>query len=259
MIPTSLSGLRVLVTRPEAQAQSIIEALKQQGANTWHFPLVQIAPINSPSSSKLHDRLPYYDIAIFISPTAVSYFANALGKSLALPKTLKIACIGSGSAREFNRNFARVADILPAESDIQDTEALLKNTQLTEKSIQNKNVLIIRGKGGREKLATELRQRKANVDYLELYQRLKPSADPSPLLQSIAAHQLNVIIIYSSEALHNLMELVAEPLRHELLKIPLVTIHPRQVKTAETYGFAHIYLSQGATVENMINTLKTIN
>lgn len=258
-MPTSLSGLRVLVTRPEAQAQSILEALKQQGANAWHFPLVKIAPIEPPASPHLLDYLSHYDVAIFISPTAVNRLAEVLAEPRLLPKTLNLACIGNGSARELKRNFAREADILPDVAATQDSESLLKSTQLTEKSIQNKNILIIRGKGGREKLATVLRQRNAKVDYLELYQRVKPTADPAPLLQSIAAHDLNAIIIYSSEALHNLMQLVTEPLSPKLLDIPLLTIHPRQAETAASYGFAHIYLSQGAAVENIIQTLKSIN
>jgi len=258
-MPTSLKDLRVLVTRPEGQAQTIIETLKQQGANVWHFPLVKISPIISLPASNLQDHLSRYDLLIFISPTAVRCFADTLGDSSALPARLTVACIGSGSAREFSRIFSRTPDIFPPEAAIQDSEALLACPQLTQSSIKNKHILIIRGKGGREKLATVLQQRQAKIDYLEVYQRLTPTADVSPLLQSIAEQQLDVIIIYSSEALHNLMQLVTEPYTQQLLAIPLVTIHPRQSQVAKGYGFSHIYPAQGAAVENIMTTLKTIN
>jgi len=258
-MPTSLSGLRVLVTRPTAQAQEILKALHQHSVKAWHFPLIDIIPLKTPLATKLRNKISQYNLTIFISPNAVYYLAKALGEPHNLPENLKLACIGQGSAQELIKIFGRSADILPAESGKQDSEALLENPQLAEIYTQNQRILIVRGLGGREHLATVLRQRKAKVDYLEVYQRIKPASEPAKLNQSIAEHQLDVILLTSAEALDNLLVLVKAQYKTSLFHIPLVVIHHRQLIKAEDCGFLHVYLSRGADPNSVIETLKSIN
>lgn len=258
-MPNSLAGKRVLVTRPKAQAQAILDALSQQGAEAWHFPLIDIAPISTAKPAELQQDLSNHDLAIFISPNAVSYLAKALGEHAKLPESLRLAAIGRGTAQELSRLFERTADILPAQAHKQDSEALLENPQLAKHRIENQRIVIIRGQGGREHLAGILRQRKATVDYLEVYQRLKPATDPRQLNQSIASQQLDAILITSREALANLLQLVEEQYRAQLQRIPLLVIHPRQVEEAEARGFSRVYLCRNTDTDMLVDMLKNIN
>ena len=63
--------------------------------------------------------------------------------------------------------------IAPAQG--MNTEALLKLPELHQ--IDGQRFLILRGVGGRETLATQLRARGAHVDYAECYRRVEPILD----------------------------------------------------------------------------------
>lgn len=102
-------------------------------------------------------------------------------------------------------------------------------------NLSGKHILIIRGVGGREMLAEQLRQRGASVDYADVYQRMPASVSPSLLKQHHENRQLDIIAITSSEGLLNLLVLLEHP---EWIKtIPLLVGSVRMAETARQAGF----------------------
>ena len=73
MNEATLSGFRVLVTRPEHQADEIVAAIEDAGGEAIQFPVIDIEPHESADVSRCLETLPTADITIFISTNAVMY------------------------------------------------------------------------------------------------------------------------------------------------------------------------------------------
>jgi uroporphyrinogen-III synthase len=117
--------------------------------------------------------------------------------------------------------------------------------------------LIVRGAGGRDLLADNLRERGARGDYLEVYKRVMPVADNSGLIGEYLRHKaLAAILIYSGDALRNLLQMLAkEDIKKNLLNTPLLVISQRVQELAKKIGFKNIIIADQASDAAMINAL----
>ena len=69
-----LSGVRVLVTRPAAQAQSLAQRIEQAGGEAIRFPTLEIAAACDVAAlERVLTDIARFDLAIFISPNAVAH------------------------------------------------------------------------------------------------------------------------------------------------------------------------------------------
>lgn len=252
MPTTELSGLTVLVTRPEHQAASLCRLIEQAGGQALRLPLLTIHDTsNLPAVTERLARLGDYDLAIFISPNAVRYGVAAIHRAGGgLPAGLKLATVGQGSARQLLESLGRGPDLVPSHQF--DSEGLLALEALQR--LDGKRVLILRGNGGRELLADTLRQRGAQVDYLELYRRAAPAvlvAGDDRLAKA------DIIIVTSSEGLNNLLTLLPEGERQGLLATPLLLVSARTAEEAQHLGFHGGWvLSAQASDEAIVEALK---
>ena len=251
---TDLRGLRVLVTRPAAQAVSLVSALQQAGARPRLFPLLEIDAVSSLPLNQQLQRLAQFDIAIFISPNAVNFGLDALqAQQLALPAGLQLATVGRGSARALLARTGRNADICPQAGF--DSEALLMHPALQQ--ITGKQVLIFRGQGGRETLAEGLRQRGAQVHYAEVYRRRCPQHGTASLNEAIANAQLDLVLITSNQALACLLTLVEPAWQAQLRQLPVLVVHPRQAAQVAQYGFNQpALLAASASDDDIMSALR---
>lgn len=68
----TLAGQRIAITRPAAQAASLLERIQALGGEATPLPLLEITPPAAPiSSDALKRQCQAADLIIFISPTAV--------------------------------------------------------------------------------------------------------------------------------------------------------------------------------------------
>ena len=165
-----LAGKLVMVTRPAHQAEPLCQLLEQNGASVLRFPVIEITDASDqPALLDVLRRLEQFDMAIFISPNAVSRIMNLLHThKMHLPEELTLATIGKGSARELKSFTGRAPDIVPA--SVFNSEALLEMEAMAP--VSGKKIVIFRGEGGRELLAETLRERGANVEYADAYRRI---------------------------------------------------------------------------------------
>jgi uroporphyrinogen-III synthase len=253
-MPNELTNLRVMVTRPAQQAESLMAQLAAAGANPWLLPLLEIVPHTSAELERRLAHLEHYDIAIFISPNAVHYGVDAVTAHQTWPVSLQLATVGRGSAHELENRLHRVPDIIPAKGS--DSGALLAEPAMQD--INGKHILIFRGRGGREQLASTLRTRGALVEYAEVYERRRPRVDTGPLNTAVQNKAIDVIVITSTEALDNLLAMVEPTNLNTLREIQILVIHPRQAEHVRQHGFLlEPIIAQDGSVNAIIKALSS--
>jgi uroporphyrinogen-III synthase len=224
---------KILITRPAHQAQVLSEAIRQAGGEPILFPTLTIT--DPPDITALQQIIKNRDkihIAIFTSVNAVD---KAIPKiELAWPKWpthLKIVAIGTATARALEKYQLHV-DHCPSQFN---SEGILELQCLNQ--VNNKNIAIFQGLGGRDLLATTLRQRGANVTEAIAYQRKMPVVDIMDYLPDWQADGIDVIISTSQESLQNLVTMVGPQEKDWLYNLPLIVISERMATFAQQIGF----------------------
>lgn len=227
-----LAGRGILVTRPAHQAGTLAVLINAAGGQAIIFPALEILdPADPQPLIDAIERLESYDLAIFISPNAVTRVMERMAGRRAWPAGLRVAAIGKGGVRELERHGIREV-IAPQRSF--DSERLLEMPQL--QAVSGQRVLILRGDGGRELLGDTLAARGAQVDYVVCYRRARPQTDPAPLLQAWTRKAVHAVIVTSSEGLRNLFVMLGKPGETLLQHTPLLVPHPRIATVARELG-----------------------
>ena len=239
--PCDLNGLRVLVTRPEGQADELIEAIHKCGGKVERLPLLTIEPdVGETDRRRLENSHEFNDL-IFVSPNAVRFSAHHLQ-----PGKARVIAIGEGTAALLQDQSIRV-DLVPRRST---SEGLLEDERLGV--MQGRRVLIIRGHGGRELLADSLRRLGAEVEYAEVYRRVTPPPPPTELLATWL-ERVDVMIITSDQMLKNLVELSG--FDQNVLNTPLIVISERLQNSADTLGFTHVLRAKNPYTADLLEAL----
>ncbi len=247
-----LGGVGVLVTRPAKQAGALCELIARQGGTPIRFPVLEIAdPLDPELLLQSAGRLEEFDCAVFVSANAVNRTLDTILPMRAWPDSLAIAVIGRRSAQELRR-FGLRADFCPQRKF--NSEALLDLPEMQQ--VQGKRFVIFRGEGGREFLADTLRERGAEVEYVQAYRRVQPHADTRALLQQWGAGKVDVVLVNSAESLENLMEMLGEPGRALLIRTQLLVASERMLPLVNELGFRLPPLvADDATDEAVLETL----
>jgi uroporphyrinogen-III synthase len=250
--PGPLKGAGVLVTRPAHQADAFCRMIDTAGGMALRFPVTEILePRDGAALDAVIDRLEEFDIAIFISPNAVSMAANRIGARRAWPDGLRIGAVGQKSAQELARA-GHPAHICPARRF--DSEALLAEAELQD--VAGKRIVIFRGDGGRELLGDTLKERGGLVEYAEAYRRGRPDADTGQLMYHWSRGDLHLVTSTSSEGLRNLFDMVGKLGRMWLRKTPLLVGSARMVDTARELGFkGKPWVAEDPSDESMMDTV----
>ncbi|MGZ8159803.1 MAG: uroporphyrinogen-III synthase [Methylobacter sp.] len=248
-----LNGAHVLVTRPEHQAENLSRLIEQQGGIAVRFPTLEI--VSREDAGEIKNTLANLDSfqwVIFISANAVNFALKANSGKIARTKSVRFAAVGQATAQAMKQAGLPV-DLVPEQG--YNSEALLAMPQLQQ--VEGQNVLIVRGEGGREQLATTLRSRGAEVDYLEVYKRVIPEIDSSPVDELLEQHRLDVITVTSAEALQNLSLMLGKKNNKLLSLIPLVVVSDRIRCLAADMGFNRITVTDSPIDTAILETVIT--
>ncbi|MDH5764465.1 MAG: uroporphyrinogen-III synthase [Gammaproteobacteria bacterium] len=241
-----LKNITILVTRPEGSADHLLQSITDAGGTALHYPVIRIDDIdNDGHLNKIIASLTSFNIAIFISPTAVK---KTLSRIRSLPTSLTLAAIGKTTASILTMSGYKTV-IVP---DDFNTESLLEHQAFQAENIANKSIVIFRGVGGRELLGDTLSQRGATVVYAETYQRTQNSLDS---LTATQLSSIDALTISSNEVLQALFDLTDNSLKPLLTSISVVVPGERSFKLASELGFKSIIKSQNATDEACIQAL----
>jgi uroporphyrinogen-III synthase len=244
--------MRLIVTRPIAQALPAVQELRALGIEAHALPLIGIEPLPGATAAshsserdaqaELHRcwaNLADRRLVMFVSANAVAHFFAASGGTAWPPATLA-GSTGPGTSA------ALVAAGVPAGclrepgpgAERLDSEALWE--RLRDIDWRGAIVLIVRGEGGRDWLAETLRAAGARVDCVTAYRRTLPRLDEEQAARLAAAESDpagHVWHFSSSEAVTHLP--ILAPGRGWRTSLAWVT-HPRIAEAARSIGFTQV-------------------
>lgn len=248
----NLKGVRVLVTRPAHQAEALVRLIEADGGEAIRLPTIEIAPPSDPAAvDAVFKRWADFHLIIFVSPNAVRTALPRL-RAFGLPPTVPCAAVGPGTQQALRAaGFEKVL----APSTSFDSEALLE--LLPAGNVTGKNILIVRGTGGRALLAESLSARGARVTHAESYRRLPPHQPDATALARLVRGEIDIISITSVEGLQNLYALVAPADRGRLLTTPILVVGERQAAAGREHGFSAIQVAARASDAALLDALRT--
>ncbi|KPF42796.1 uroporphyrinogen-III synthase [beta proteobacterium AAP121] len=241
--------MRLIVTRPAAQAGPWVQALQRLGLEAVALPLIDIAPPAEPGPVReAWTALPGLSLVMFVSANAVQHFFALAPAGAAWPAGVRAGCTGPGTAAALRAAGVPAAAVVqPGPGAGLDSEGLW--AQLAHEPWAGRQALVVRGEDGRDWLAETLRERGAAVACLAAYRRCAPTLDEAGravLDRALAEPAAHLWLFSSSEAVANLVTLAAG--------VPwqaarALAAHPRIAQAARAAGFGAVDLLPAPTPE----------
>jgi uroporphyrinogen-III synthase len=246
---TRLEGIRVLVTRPAAQAEGLMRRIREAGGKPVPFPTLEIEPV-APAPAQV-EELARSGIVIFVSRNAVVHGYPIL--RAVDDARRRIIAVGQATRRALEDMGCQ--DVYTPAGNRGSSEELLASPALQD--VAGRAVCIVRGPGGRELMKEQLTSRGARVSYLECYRRRRPvETDTGILVRTLEdRHGALVVSITSITGLAHLLEMTPASRRNDLLGRPLVVIGRRQRTAALAKGWTGPVLEAGAGDADIVETI----
>lgn len=221
--PRNLEGRRILICRPQPEADRLAEGFRNAGADARVLPLIAREPLpEDPATRTLILGLDQFSHVIAVSPYAASLLLEWLDTWWPqTPTGIHWYGVGAGTA-------AVLASygLEPRSPEGGHTsEDLLQLPELA--ALEHEKVLLVRGQEGRELIPRTLEQRGARVTVLPLYRRYCPDYDQATLKAMLNDFSPEAVVTLSGETLNNLIALsknTGHNLEDTLLVVPVERI-----------------------------------
>lgn len=235
--------VNVLLTRPLTQVAALESLVANHSDQPLLFPTLEIKALEASVERK------QYDAVIFISANAVAYGM----KILAQISYSSVFAVGAATAKKLN-DYNISVDDFPQEKA--SSEALLSLKSVS--CLQNKKILIFRGKGGRETLRIGFEKNHNEVEYAQVYDRVicSLSAQHQKSLEVFLSDSKGFISVTSNENLDGLMVL-AKQLNHldNLKNYPLIVLSERIKRHAHSCGFSQVIVTPDISDQAIVSVL----
>ena len=187
--------------------------------------------------------LDHYDGVIFVSKASVRFGLPVLEDYWPQwPVALDWFAVGPGTALALND-----VGLIVSYPQVPGSEGLLAMEGLKE--VRGKNILIVRGNGGRELLGESLRESGASVTYLEAYDRTPLECDFSDLTPG------SIVILTSAEIMENFVEQIADKAAEKMRKYHTVVPSARLAELAKVHAFGRVTNAGGASDEALYDAV----
>ena len=237
-----MTGRHVLLTRPDGENEALARRLAASSVKVSIRPLIRLSaePLSAAIKQTAID-LDLIDLIVFVSKSAVTHGMPVLDSYWPQwPQKLEWFAVGEGTAELLREHGVRAFHPEKAGS-----EGLLGLPGLQD--IAGKRVLIVRGSGGRELLASELKRRGARVGYWEIYRR-----DPVSYKgwDELVTEDMIAVATSTEICLH-----LASELKRLATRIHLVVASARIAEAAGDPGFKSISIAAGASEQALYDAV----
>ena len=248
-----LFGKTIVVTRTGNQAESMIDRLRELGAEPFFFPVIEtIDPEDWAPLDNALRNLSKYQGLIFTSVNGVHFFAErikTIGQDIRELKGLRVFTIGPKTAQAV-RDLGILVDVIPEKFV---AESLVESIQ----DIKGRRFLLPRATIAREFLPEQLRKLGAIVDVAPAYQTILPPTQVGELQKRLEAGSIDVITFTSSSTVENFLTLTGERILPAIKRAKIACIGPVTEKTARKAGLNVEIVPEQYTVSSLLNAIET--
>lgn len=249
--PAFLQGRRLVITRPSEQSKTLINMIEDVGGECISFPLIEIVALEDYRSFDAHlDNLAQFDMVVFISANAVEQaMKRCQAHAITFPAQLTCVAVGPSTAQALKQH--GIQRVLMPEQQF-DSEGVLLLPQFQH--LQHQRILLVKGEGGRDHLASVMQQRGAQVINAICYRRSCPQQDTRVLDEAWKQGGFDGILLTSSEAMRTFLKLA----QHQawLSKCKIFVNHPRVATQAEHVSGLQIIIAPSTDDIGMFAALK---
>jgi uroporphyrinogen-III synthase len=165
----------VVVTRPQDQADTLVEHLRARGARVICLPLTRIVGRTTAWTDAERDGLSRADIVAVTSVNGAREFAGQLAANgLSVPPAARVAAVGDTTAGVL-RDVGIGVDVVPAEATAVAMVAALAGGG----PLDGLRAVLARARHGRPELAAGLSAHGVTISELPLYDTVRCNPDPS--------------------------------------------------------------------------------
>lgn len=242
----ALSGFKVVITRPKERISVMAEKLRTLGAEVLEIPAIATKAIeNNQLLDQALNHMDQYQWIAFTSPTGVKVFFEEMKKrhmDIRKIGDVKIAAIGTGTARELNRYGLQV-DLIPEQYD---GAALGK--ELAKNCLENEHILLPRAEQGGQEILKEIKERKdLVVDDIPTYETYHPETgvlDEAALFEN---QNIDCAVFTSASTVRGFVK-AAEGI--DFSKVVAACIGRQTMEEAERHGM-RAYMAEKATMDSL--------
>jgi uroporphyrinogen-III synthase len=253
----TLAGRRVLVTRAREQAGPLARLLEARGAEVILVPTIEIVPPQSfQPLDKALQKIHGYDWLILTSVNGVQALKKRMDRldlDSGLLRRLKVAAIGPATRDALEALGIRV-ELVPDEYVAESIVAALRDR------VPGQSVLLVRAKVARDVIPQRLREAGAQVDVVEAYATVLPSASRSRLGDLLQGpRRPHIITFTSSSTARNFISLLPPGKSPKVLLegMTLASIGPVTSQTLREVGLWVDVEAKEFTIPGLVQALTT--
>jgi uroporphyrinogen III methyltransferase/synthase len=248
-----LFGKGIVITRPEAQAESFAALLHEEGARAIHFPTIKIVPPETwDSLDEALGRLAAYTWIVFTSANGVRFFFQRLreqGQDVRELKNIRIATIGPATA-DILAGMGIQVDLVPEEYI---SEGVVKAFQ--GRDIRGARILLPRAEQARDVIPTGLEKMGARVDVVTVYRTVSSGRRSEEFDGLVKEGKVDVLTFTSPSTVINFLEIMG---RDYTLppRVKIAAIGPVTAAAVKKAGLAVDIMQETYTIPGLVAGLK---
>nr|Q59294.1 RecName: Full=Porphyrin biosynthesis protein HemD; Includes: RecName: Full=Uroporphyrinogen-III C-methyltransferase; Short=Urogen III methylase; AltName: Full=SUMT; AltName: Full=Uroporphyrinogen III methylase; Short=UROM; Includes: RecName: Full=Uroporphyrinogen-III synthase; Short=UROS; AltName: Full=Hydroxymethylbilane hydrolyase [cyclizing]; AltName: Full=Uroporphyrinogen-III cosynthase [Ruminiclostridium josui]BAA05862.1 uroporphyrinogen-III synthase [Ruminiclostridium josui] len=247
-----LFGTKILVTRPKESSGTLVEKLRQLGAEPVEYPCIEVVPI--PQNEKLYhacENIREYGWILLTSKNGIQIFfdyLNSKGLDARVLANTKIGTVGSQTAKAL-KEVGLISDFTP---EIFDGRHLALG--IAERVGENEKVLICDAAIASDDIVNILRSNNIKFDRVPLYNTNYINENSNKVKKSIVHGELKYITFTSASTVEGF---IASMKDIPLESLTAVCIGNKTAEAAKKYNLRYV-VAEKSTIDSMIDKLLEI-
>jgi uroporphyrinogen-III synthase len=254
--PATLSGRRIILTRPRGQSAEWRARLEALGAQVLELPLIQVTKdYDKTTLVEAFAEIAQYEWLIFTSANGVRIFFEEFFRAFDDIRALglaQIAVVGEATAAAVREHHLRV-ELQPKKANAEELAKLL----LERESIDSAKLLVVTGNLNRDTLVDMLNEARAIVDRLPLYKTEEVDLTGDPVAGDFRQNGADAILFASPSAAQSFFDQAAGLKPGAKARKPLAgSIGPTTTATMKQLGLPVDFEAAEPTLESLVAALQ---